>query len=162
MTQVLYSATQPLEFDRPLRILALVSLQLDASQRRIITDQVRQNFDIPQVSCDIVELPNATALRASLPLAHRLGDYDGYVVFDRSLTPNDWDQSLTLYAAQGLCVQLIDGGQGADLIAKDCRTQINAALHLVALTRKWTAQHGGAGFRAPSQRYNLATGGTTV
>ncbi|GEM_PF-843383 len=162
MTQVLYSAAQPLEFDRPLRILALVSLELDAPQRDVILDQLDQNLTVPQVGYDLVELPNTMALRSAIPMGHRLGNYDGYVVFDRPVAPKDWDASLTLFAAQGLCVQLVDGGQGPDLVATDCRAQINAALHLVALTRKWTAQQGSAGFRAPSQRYNLATGGTTV
>jgi len=80
--QTLYSAAQALEFDRPVRLLALVSLELDAKRRDIIAQQIAQVLDIPQVRCDVVEMPNTMALRAAVSLGHRLGDYDAYVVFD--------------------------------------------------------------------------------
>jgi 6,7-dimethyl-8-ribityllumazine synthase len=160
--QTLYSAAQALEFDRPVRLLALVSLELDAKRRDIIAQQIAQVLDIPQVRCDVIEMPNTMALRAAVSLGHRLGDYDGYVVFDNHTDGAGWDQALSLFAAQGMCIQLCHGTMAPEQFAEHLDTQVNAALHLVALTRKWSAQQGSAGFRAPSQRYNLATGGTTV
>lgn len=160
--QTLYSASQSLEFDRPVRLLALVSLQLDVRRREKIAQQIAQVLDMPQVRYDIVEMPNTTALRAAVSLAHRLGDYDCYVVFDEQTDGAGWDQAVSMFAAQGMCIQLCDGALALEQVEHHVDTQVNAALHLVALTRKWSAQQGSAGFRAPSQRYNLATGGTTV
>lgn len=160
--QTLYSAAQALEFDRPVRLLALVSLQLDAQRRDIFAQQIAQVLDVPQVRCDVVEMPNTMALRAAVSLGHRLGDYDAYVIFDNHTDGAGWDQAASVFAAQGICTQLCNGATALEQVAEHVDTQVNAALHLVALTRKWSAQQGSAGFRAPSQRYNLATGGTTV
>jgi len=113
---------------------------------------------------ELVEVPGALEVPTAIAIAHRQAQFDGYVALGcviRGETThydtvcNDSSRALQLLGLQGACI-----GNGIltveNRIQAEVRAQANgqnkgggaaaAALHLIALTRKWEKPQGKVGF----------------
>ncbi|ODT59596.1 MULTISPECIES: 6,7-dimethyl-8-ribityllumazine synthase [Paracoccus] len=140
--------------DGPVRLLAVV-----APYYKDITDGllqgVRATADAAGASLEVVEVPGALEIPTAVGLAHRSGQYDGFVALGcviRGETThydtvcNDSSRALTLLGLQGVCL-----GNGILTVETLAQAQVRAdpagqnkgggaaaaALHLVALARRW-------------------------
>lgn len=151
-------------FDRPVKLLVVV-----APYYRDIADQLvagaRAAAAAAGAECDLVEVPGALEVPAAIALAHRLAEYDGYVALGcviRGETThydtvcNDSSRGLTLLGLQGACIGngiLTVENRDQAVVRADPAGQDKgggaaaAALHLVALSRKWARRTKGIGFR---------------
>lgn len=158
--------TLPLpEFDRPVKLLIVV-----APYYKDIADNMVTGARAVAASCgaevDLVEVPGALELPTAIAMAERQANYDGYVALGcviRGETThydtvcNDSSRAISLLGLQGACI-------GNGILTVENRTQAEvradpagqnkgggaaaAALHLIALSRKWAGQTKGIGFRA--------------
>lgn len=115
---------------------------------------------------EIVEVPGALEIPTAVRLAHRQADFDGYVALGcviRGETThyetvcNDSARGLMLLGLDGACIGngiLTVENREQAVVRADPQAQNKgggaaaAALHLVALSRKWAARTRGVGFRA--------------
>ncbi|SNX73880.1 6,7-dimethyl-8-ribityllumazine synthase [Cereibacter ovatus] len=165
--------TLPLpSFDKPVKVLIVV-----APYYRDIADDLiagaRATIEACGASCDLIEVPGALEVPTAVALAERQANYDGYVALGcviRGETThydtvcNDSSRGLMLLGLQGACigngiltvenreqaaVRAAPGGQdkGGGAAA--------AALHLIALSRKWAGERRGMGFK-PVDEFRLA------
>ena len=158
--------TLPLpEFDRPVKLLIVV-----APYYKDIADNMVAGARAIAAQCgaevDLVEVPGALEVPTAIAMAERQANYDGYVALGcviRGETThydtvcNDSSRAISLLGLQGACI-------GNGILTVENRTQAEvradpagqnkgggaaaAALHLIALSRKWAGQTKGIGFRA--------------
>lgn len=125
-------------------------------------------------SVDLVEVPGALEIPTAIGMAGRMADYDGFVALGcviRGETThydtvcNDSSRGLTLLGLQGLCI-----GNGILTVENRPQAEVRAepagqnkgggaaaaALHLVALSRKWAARTKGIGFRPAGESFRIA------
>jgi 6,7-dimethyl-8-ribityllumazine synthase len=119
-------------------------------------------------SWEIVEVPGALEIPSAIALAHRMSNFDAYVALGcviRGETThydtvcNDSSRGLMLLGLQGCCL-----GNGILTVENRAQAAVRAnpkdqdkgggaaaaALHLLALARKWGKPKGGIGFKAES------------
>ena len=152
-------------FDKPVKLLIVV-----APYYRDIADQLvagaRGVAAAVGAEADLVEVPGALEVPTAIAMAERLAEYDGYVALGcviRGETThydtvcNDSSRAISLLGLQGACI-----GNGILTVENRAQAQVRAeaagqnkgggaaaaALHLVALGRKWSAKPQGIGFRA--------------
>lgn len=152
-------------FDRPVKLLIVV-----APYYRDIADNLiagaRATAAKAGAEVDLVEVPGALEIPSAIAMAEKLADYDGYVALGcviRGETThydtvcNDSSRGITLLGLQGACV-----GNGILTVENRPQAEVRAdpagqdkgggaaaaALHLIALSRKWAASKKGIGFRA--------------
>ncbi|MFN4131135.1 MAG: 6,7-dimethyl-8-ribityllumazine synthase [Paracoccaceae bacterium] len=158
--------TLPLpEFDRPVKLLIVV-----APYYKDITDNMVAGARAIAASCgaevDLVEVPGALEVPTAIAMAERQAKYDGYVALGcviRGETThydtvcNDSSRAISLLGLQGACI-----GNGILTVENRAQAEVRAdaqgqnkgggaaaaALHLIALSRKWAGQTKGIGFRA--------------
>ncbi|MGL4238770.1 6,7-dimethyl-8-ribityllumazine synthase [Tabrizicola sp.] len=158
--------TMPLpSFAKPVKLLIVV-----APYYKDIADNLVAGARAVAASCgaevDLVEVPGALELPSAIALAERLADYDAYVALGcviRGETThydtvcNDSSRALSLLGLQGACI-----GNGILTVENMAQAEVRAdpkgankgggaaaaALHLVALSRKWAGKTKGIGFRA--------------
>lgn len=158
--------TLPLpEFDRPVKLLIVV-----APYYKDIADNMVAGARAVAASCgaevDLVEVPGALEVPTAIAMADRQANYDGYVALGcviRGETThydtvcNDSSRALSLLGLQGACI-----GNGILTVENRPQAEVRAdpagqnkgggaaaaALHLIALSRKWAGQTKGIGFRA--------------
>jgi 6,7-dimethyl-8-ribityllumazine synthase len=152
-------------FDRPVKLLIVV-----APYYRDIADNLIAGARGVAAACgavaDVVEVPGALELPTAIAMAERQVDYDGYVAlgcvirgetthYDTVCT--DSSRGLTLLGLQGACV-----GNGILTVENRAQAEVRAdpagqnkgggaaaaALHLIALSRRWSGPKGGIGFRS--------------
>lgn len=151
-------------FDRPVRLLIVV-----APWYKDITDNLVAGAQAMAAKCgatvEVIEVPGALEIPSAIGIAERMGDFDGYVALGcviRGETThyetvcNDSSRAITLLGLQGLCI-----GNGILTVETLAQAVVRAdpadqdkgggaaaaALHLVALSRKWAGQTKGIGFR---------------
>lgn len=151
-------------FDKPVKLLVVV-----APYYRDIADALIQGAEATLrqagASCDIVEVPGALELPSAIALAHARANFDGYVALGcviRGETThyetvcNDSSRALTLLGLHGACIGngiLTVENRDQAVVRADPDGQNKgggaaaAALHLIALARKWSAPRGEVGFR---------------
>ena len=151
------------EFDKPAKVLIVV-----APYYKEISDQLligaRAVLDAAGVEHEAVEVPGALEVPQAIALAHRLSSFDGYVALGcviRGETThydtvcNDSSRGLILLGLQGCCVGngilTVENRKQAKVRAEAAGQNkgggaAEAALHLVALARKWGGPKGGLGF----------------
>ncbi|MFD1880954.1 6,7-dimethyl-8-ribityllumazine synthase [Paracoccus pacificus] len=116
---------------------------------------------------DLVEVPGALEIPTAIGMAGRMADYDGFVALGcviRGETThyetvcNDSSRGLTLLGLQGLCI-----GNGILTVENKAQADVRAdpggqdkgggaaaaALHLVALSRRWAGTRRGKGKKLP-------------
>ncbi|RKT30855.1 6,7-dimethyl-8-ribityllumazine synthase [Roseovarius halotolerans] len=167
-----YTLPRP-AFDKPVKLLIVV-----APFYRDIADQLiagaRAEIEAAGASHDLVEVPGALELPSAITIAERLSNFDGYVALGcviRGETThyetvcNDSSRALTLLGLQGLCIGngilTVENRDQAEARADPARMNkgagaATAALHLVALTRKWGGRRKGVGFMPATEEYKLA------
>ena len=130
-------------------------------------------------SWEVIEVPGALEVPTAIATAERLSNFDGYVALGcviRGETThydtvcNDSSRAITLLGLQGLSIGngilTVENKNQADVRA-DPNGQNKgggaaaAALHLIALGRKWSDTRKGVGFLSGDD-YQLATGGEIV
>ena len=158
--------TLPLpNFDKPVRLLIVV-----APYYKDIADNLVQGARVTAAACgaevDLIEVPGALEVPTAIALAERLAKYDGYVALGcviRGETThydtvcNDSSRALSLLGLQGACIGngiLTVENRPQAVVRADPAGQNKgggaaaAALHLIALSRKWAGKSKGIGFRA--------------
>lgn len=159
-----YSLPLP-EFTKPVKLLIVV-----APYYKDITDNLvagaRATAAAVGAEVDLLEVPGALEVPTAVGLAERLADYDGYVALGciiRGETThydtvcNDSSRGLMMLGLGGACI-------GNGILTVENREQAvvraepegqnkgggaaAAALHLIAISRKWAGQTKGIGFRA--------------
>ncbi|AXQ92679.1 6,7-dimethyl-8-ribityllumazine synthase [Cereibacter azotoformans] len=166
-----YSLPLP-AFDKPARLLIVV-----APYYRDIADDLIAGAKAVIEGCgaswDLVEVPGALELPTAIAMAERQANFDGYVALGcviRGETThydtvcNDSSRGLMLLGLQGACI-------GNGILTVENREQAvvraapsgqdkgggaaAAALHLIALSRQWSGQRKGMGFK-PVDEFRLA------
>ena len=162
-------------FDRPVRLLFVV-----APYYRDIADHlVAGAAAVAQAagaSHDLVQVPGALEIPPAIRLAHLRANFDGYVALGcviRGQTThyetvcNDSSRALMLLGLDGALIGngilTVEDRAQAEVRADPARMDKGggaaaAALHLIALARRWTAPRGGVGFRP--EEFRLADPGT--
>lgn len=167
-----YTLERP-SFDRPVKILIVV-----APYYRDIADQLIAGARAEIEACggthDLVEVPGALEVPTAIGIAERMSNFDGYVALGcviRGETThyetvcNDSSRGITLLGLQGLCI-----GNGILTVENMAQAQARAevagqnkgggaaaaALHLIALSRKWGSARKGVGFQPRTDEYQIA------
>ena len=152
-------------FDKPVKLLIVV-----APYYRDIADQLIAGAKATAAACnaevEVVEVPGALEVPTAIAMAERMAKFDGYVALGciiRGETThydtvcNDSSRALSLLGLQGACI-----GNGILTVENRAQAEVRAdvvghnkgggaaaaALHLVALSRKWAGTPKGIGFRA--------------
>lgn len=163
------------EFDKPAKLLIVV-----APFYRDIADNLiagaKAEIEATGATWDLVEVPGALEVPTAIGIAERMSNFDGYVALGcviRGETThyetvcNDSSRGITLLGLQGLCIGngilTVENREQAEVRADPARMNKGAgaaaaALHLVALTRKWGASRKGVGFLPEAEEYKLAGG----
>lgn len=150
-------------FDAPVKILIVV-----APYYKDIADQLvagaQAEIEAANGQWELVEVPGALEVPTAIAIAHRRAEFDGYVALGcviRGETThyetvcNDSSRALQMLGLQGLCIGngilTVENNQQAEVRA-DPQGQNKgggaaaAALHLIALARKWAQTSKGIGF----------------
>jgi len=158
--------TMPLPvFDKPVKLLIVV-----APFYRDIADALIAGAQATAQACgaetDLIEVPGALEVPTAIALAERMAKYDGYVAlgciirgetYHSEIVCNDSSRGLSLLGLQGACIGngILTMENHEQAVVRADPAGLNkgggaaaAALHLVALTRKWAGQTKGIGFRA--------------
>jgi len=169
-------ATLPLpEFDKPVKLLIVV-----APYYRDIADDLiagaRAVLEAAGAAHDLVEVPGALEIPTAIGLAHRQSNFDGYVALGcviRGETThyetvcNDSSRGLMTLGLSGACIGngiLTVENRDQAVVRADPADQdkggdaAGAALHLIALSRKWGRETKGVGFR-PRDSFQIAGDG---
>jgi 6,7-dimethyl-8-ribityllumazine synthase len=152
-------------FDKPVKLLIVV-----APYYKDIADNLIAGARAVGAACgaevDLVEVPGALEVPSAIAMAQRLAAYDGYVALGcviRGETThydtvcNDSSRAISLLGLQGACI-----GNGILTVENRAQAEVRAdpagqnkgggaaaaALHLIALSRKWAGKSKGIGFRA--------------
>lgn len=170
-----YSLPLP-AFDKPVKALIVV-----APYYRDVADHLiagaRATLERAGATHELIEVPGALEIPAAVGQAFRMADFDAFVALGcviRGETThydtvcNDSSRGLMLLSLQGVClgngiltVETIDQA----LVRADPAQQDKgggaaaAALHLVALARRWGKPKGAVGFRPLGPEVLLARGG---
>jgi 6,7-dimethyl-8-ribityllumazine synthase len=158
-------STLPLPaFDKPVKLLIVV-----APYYRDIADNLiagaRAMAAKAGAETELVEVPGALEVPTAIAMAERLAKFDGYVALGcviRGETThydtvcNDSSRAISLLGLQGACI-----GNGILTVENRAQAEVRAdpagqdkgggaaaaALHLIALSRKWAGASKGIGFR---------------
>ena len=152
-------------FDKPVRLLIVV-----APYYKDVTDQMVTGARATAAACgaevEVVEVPGALEVPTAIAMAERQAKFDGYVALGciiRGETThydtvcNDSSRALSLLGLQGACI-----GNGILTVENRGQAEVRAnsagqnkgggaaaaALHLIALSRRWAGTTKGIGFRA--------------
>jgi 6,7-dimethyl-8-ribityllumazine synthase len=157
--------TLPLpSFDKPVKLLIVV-----APYYRDIADQLVAGAKATAAACgaevEVVEVPGALEVPTAIAMAERQARFDGYVALGcviRGETThyetvcNDSSRAISLLGLQGACIGngilTVENRKQAEVRAEAAGQNKGggaaaAALHLIALSRKWAGQTKGIGFR---------------
>jgi 6,7-dimethyl-8-ribityllumazine synthase len=151
-------------FDKPVKLLIVV-----APYYRDIADNLiagaKATASKAGAEVELVEVPGALEVPTAIAMAERLAKFDGYVALGciiRGETThydtvcNDSSRALSLLGLQGACI-----GNGILTVENRPQAEVRAdpagqnkgggaaaaALHLIALSRKWAGAQKGIGFR---------------
>lgn len=160
-------------FERPIKLLIVV-----APYYREIADNLIKGasaeIEAAGGTYDITEVPGALEVPTAIAMAERLSNYDGFVALGcviRGATThyetvcNDSSRAIQLLGLQGLCI-----GNGILTVENMAQAQERAdtedmnkgggaaaaALHLIALARKWGGQRDSVGFKPDAEEILLA------
>lgn len=173
-TETHYTLPLP-AFDRPVKLLIVVAPYYRDIADNLIAGAQAVAAEAGAVT-EIVEVPGALEVPTAIALAERLSNFDGYVALGcviRGETThyetvcNDSSRAISLLGLHGACV-----GNGILTVENRAQAEVRAdpagqnkgggaaaaALHLVALTRRWAGVTKGIGFR-PGADTLLAGGG---
>ena len=152
------------QFDKPVKLLIVV-----APYYKDIADNLVAGARAVAIACgaevELIEVPGALEVPTAIALAERMAKFDGYVALGcviRGETThydtvcNDSSRALSMLGLQGAAV-----GNGILTVENRAQAEVRAdplgqnkgggaaaaALHLIALSRKWATDTKGIGFR---------------
>src|SRR6056297_1359489 len=151
------------EFDAPVKVLIVVAPFYRDIADNLIKGAVAE-IEAAGGTYDIAEVPGALELPTAIGIAERMSNFDGYVALGcviRGETThydtvcNDSSRAIQLLGLQGLCI-----GNGILTVENRAQAEVRAdpagmnkgggaaaaALHLIALARKWGKAEKGVGF----------------
>lgn len=159
-------------FDRPTKVLIVVSPYYKAIADNLLAG-AKAEIEAAGATWDVIEMPGALEIPTAIGISERMSNFDGYVALGcviRGETThyetvcNDSSRALQLLGLQGLCI-----GNGILTVENVAQAEVRAdpkgqnkgggaaaaALHLIALSRKWGRQTKGVGFK-PATEYQMA------
>ncbi|WP_300056059.1 6,7-dimethyl-8-ribityllumazine synthase [uncultured Roseobacter sp.] len=156
------------EFDKPVKILIVVAPYYKDIADNLVAG-AKAEIEAAGATWELVEMPGALEVPTAIGISDRRSNFDGYVALGcviRGETThyetvcNDSSRALQLLGLQGLCIGngilTVENRQQAEVRA-DVQGQNKgggaaaAALHLVAMARKWATQSKGIGFKPAGQ-----------
>ncbi|SEQ89777.1 6,7-dimethyl-8-ribityllumazine synthase [Thalassovita taeanensis] len=160
-------------FDKPVKLLIVVSPYYKDIADNMIAGALAE-IEAAGATHELVEVPGALEIPTAIGIAGRMSNFDGYVALGcviRGETThydtvcNDSSRALQLLGLQGLCI-----GNGILTVENRKQAEVRAdpadqnkgggaaaaALHLIALSRKWGGQRKGVGFMPATEEYKLA------
>ncbi|WP_209833480.1 MULTISPECIES: 6,7-dimethyl-8-ribityllumazine synthase [unclassified Ruegeria] len=169
-------------FDKPVKLLIVAAPFYRSIADNLIAGATAE-IAAAGGTCEVVEVPGALEIPTAIAMADRQCNFDGYVALGcviRGETThyetvcNDSSRAIQLLGLQGLCI-----GNGILTVENDEQAEVRAdpekmnkgggaaaaALHLIALSRKWGASKKGVGFKPPSESILVAgdsNGSTTT
>lgn len=168
-------------FDKPVKILIVVAPYYKDIADNLVAG-AKAEIEAVNGTWELAEMPGALEVPTAIGMADRRSNFDGYVALGcvvRGETThyetvcNDSSRALQLLGLQGLCI-------GNGILTVENRAQAEAraevagqnkgggaaaaALHLVALARKWASDSKDIGFKPSGQDTVLAgdTDGSTI
>ena len=151
------------EFDRPVKVLIVVSPYYKDIADGLVTGAIAE-LEKVGASHDLVEMPGALEVPTAIRIAHRQSNFDGFVALGcviRGETThyetvcNDSSRALQLLGLEGACIGngilTVENHQQAAVRADPAGQNKGggaaaAALHLIALTRKFSRKDCEVGF----------------
>lgn len=172
MAETEYTLPRP-TFDKPVKLLIVVApFYRDIADMMI--DGAKAEIEASGGTYDLIEVPGALEIPTSIGIAERLSNFDGYVALGcviRGATThyetvcNDSSRGITLLGLQGLCIGngILTVENRDQAVERADPDQMNkgagaaaAALHLIALARKWGSARKAVGFMPDADEYKLA------
>ena len=169
-------------FDKSVKILIAVAPYYKDITDNLVTG-AKAEVEAAGGTWDLIEMPGALEVPTAIGISDRRSNFDGYVALGciiRGETThydtvcNDSSRALQLLGLQGLCI-------GNGILTVENRTQAEvradvegqnkgggaaaAALHLVALARRWASDSKGIGFKPAGQdtlMAGISDGSTTA
>ncbi|TLP66995.1 6,7-dimethyl-8-ribityllumazine synthase [Parasedimentitalea maritima] len=161
------------QFDKPVKLLIVVSPYYKDIADNMVAGAVAE-IEAAGGTYDVIQVPGALEIPTAIGISDRASNFDGYVALGcviRGETThydtvcNDSSRAIQLLGLQGLCI-----GNGILTVENRAQAEVRAdpkdqnkgggaaaaALHLIALGRKWGAQTKGVGFKARSDAIILA------
>ena len=166
------------KFERPVKVLIVVSPYYSDIAEGLLSG-AKAELEAAGATYDIVEMPGALEIPTAIGIADRRSSFDGYVALGcviRGETThyetvcNDSSRALQLLGLQGLCI-----GNGILTVENRKQAEVRAdpkgqnkgggaaaaALHLIALGRKWSDTSKGIGFK-PLREDTIMAGGDNI
>ncbi len=161
------------ELDKPAKLLIVTAPFYRDIADHLIAGATAE-IEASGATHEIVEVPGALEIATAIGIAERLSNFDGYVALGcviRGETThyetvcNDSSRALTLLGLQGLCIGngiiTVENHDQAEARANPEKMNKGAgaaaaALHLIALGRKWSGVRKGVGFIPDTQEYQIA------
>jgi 6,7-dimethyl-8-ribityllumazine synthase len=152
-------------FDKPVRLL-IVTAAHDRDVTGALLAGAQVQATLAGVTTEVLEVPGVLEIPPAIAMANRLADFHGYVALGCILYEGtaqydamcqSTSQGLMMLGLGGSCVGqavlMVESREQAATLAdpsgQDKGGQAAlAALHLVAISRKWAGQTKGIGFRA--------------
>ena len=152
------------EFEKPVKILIVVSPYYKDIADNLISG-AQAEIEAAGGEWELIEVPGALEVPTAIGIAERMSKFDGYVALGcviRGETThyetvcNDSSRAIQMLGLQGLCI-----GNGILTVENRPQAEVRAdpadqnkgggaaaaALHLIALGRKWGGQRKGVGFK---------------
>ena len=157
-----YSPPRP-TFDKPVKVLIVVAPYYKDIADDLISGAMGELAAVG-AEVELVEVPGALEIPTAIGIAGRMAEFDGYVALGciiRGETThydtvcNDSSRALSLLGLQGQCIGnaiLTVENHAQAAVRADPKGQNKgagaaaAALHLIALGRKWSQSQKGIGF----------------
>ncbi|APE44085.1 6,7-dimethyl-8-ribityllumazine synthase [Sulfitobacter alexandrii] len=160
-------------FDRPVKVLIVLSPYYSDIAKGLL-EGAKAELEAAGADYDVVEMPGALEIPTAIGISDRRSNFDGYVALGcviRGETThyetvcNDSSRALQLLGLQGLCI-----GNGILTVENKAQAEVRAdpagqnkgggaaaaALHLIALARKWAQTSKGIGFKPRGEDTLLA------
>ncbi|WP_317055603.1 6,7-dimethyl-8-ribityllumazine synthase [Roseovarius rhodophyticola] len=162
-------------FDKPVKLLIVVAPFYRDIADMLISGALAE-IEASGGTHELIEVPGALEVPTAIGIAERMSNFDGYVALGcviRGATThyetvcNDSSRGITLLGLQGLCVGngILTVENRDQALERADPAQMNkgagaaaAAMHLIALERKWGGARKGVGFVPSAEEYKLAGG----
>ena len=172
MAETEYTLPRP-EFSEPVKLLIVVAPFYRDIADMMIAGAVAE-IEAAGASHELIEVPGALAIPTAIGVADRLSNFDGYVALGcviRGETThyetvcNDSSRGLTLLGLSGCLIGngILTVENRDQAVVRADPEQMNkgasaaaAAMHLIALARKWGNKRKGVGFMPEAEEYRLA------
>ncbi|MCL4127080.1 UNVERIFIED_CONTAM: hypothetical protein GTU68_046529 [Idotea baltica] len=167
------------DVDRPTKLLIVASPYYKDISDHQIAGAVAE-IEAAGAKHEMVHVPGALEIPSAIGIAERMSNFDGYVALGcviRGETThydtvcNDSSRALQLLGLQGLCIGngilTVENHEQAAVRADPAKQNKGggaaaAALHLIALARKWGRAKEGVGFTADILMAGNTDGSTTA